>query len=133
MGCLVLKMNTEILPLLLFMLLKLYNYNCNIFFIIILKEFGFMDNKQSNNKRNICGKQIHLIRTGQYDKKHPKITQEMLAARLQVLGLDIDRTAISKIETGDRVLRDFEIILFAEALKVPIEIICDISAVDDIL
>ena len=57
----------------------------------------------------------------------------MLAARLQVLGLDIDRTAISKIETGDRVLRDFEIILFAEALKVPIEIICDISAVDDIL
>ena len=86
-----------------------------------------MDNKQSNNKRNICGKQIHLIRTGQYDKKHPKITQEMLAARLQVLGLDIDRTAISRIETGKRMLKDTEVITFAKVLNVPLAVLYDIN------
>lgn len=80
-----------------------------------------MNAKQSNNKKNICGKQIHLIRTGQYDKKHKKITQDILAARLQIVGLDIDRTAISRIESGGRFLKDSEVVLFAEALKVPVE------------
>lgn len=83
-----------------------------------------MNAKQSNNK-NICGKQIHLIRTGQYDKKHKKITQDILAARLQIVGLDIDRTAISRIESGGRFLKDSEVLLFAEALKVPIEVLYD--------
>ena len=81
-----------------------------------------MNAKQSNNK-NICGKQIHLIRTGQYDKKYEKITQDILAARLQIVGLDIDRTAISRIESGSRFLKDSEVLLFAEALKVPVEIL----------
>lgn len=83
-----------------------------------------MNAKQSNNK-NICGKQIHLIRTGQYDKKYKKITQDILAARLQIVGLDIDRTAISRIESGGRFLKDSEVLLFAEALKVPIEVLHD--------
>ena len=82
-----------------------------------------MNAKQSNNKKNICGKQIHLIRTGQYDKKHKKITQDILAARLQVTGLDIDRTAISRIESGGRFLNDFEVVLFAKVLKVPVEVL----------
>ncbi|MBR3919657.1 MAG: helix-turn-helix transcriptional regulator [Clostridia bacterium] len=84
-----------------------------------------MKANQSNNKNNICGRQIHLIRTGKYDKQHEKISQDLLAARLQIVGLDIDRTAISRIESGGRFLKDSEVLLFAEALKVPIEVLYD--------
>lgn len=90
-----------------------------------------MNAKQSNNKKNICGRQIHLIRTGQYDKKHKKITQDILATRLQIVGLDIDRTAISRIESGNRSLTDDEVLFFAKVLNVPIEILYDISTDND--
>ena len=90
-----------------------------------------MNAKQSNNKKNICGRQIHLIRTGQYDKKHKKKTQDILATRLQIVGLNIDRTAISRIESGNRSLTDDEVLFFAKVLNVPIEILYDISTDND--
>ena len=86
-----------------------------------------MNAKQSNNKNNICGRQIHLTRTGKYDKQHEKISQDLLAARLQVAGLDIDRTAISRIETGKRMLKDTEVITFAKVLNVPLAVLYDIN------
>lgn len=86
-----------------------------------------MNPMQFNNKKNLCGKQIYLVRTGQYDKKYKKITQDELAARLQVIGLDIDRTAISKIESGNRSLTDEEVLLFAKVLNVPVAVLYDIS------
>lgn len=86
-----------------------------------------MQQEQSKSKNNICGKQIHLIRTGKYDKKHEKITQDSLAARLQITGLDIDRTAISRIESGKRQLKDLEVYVFAKVLKVPIEVLYDVD------
>ena len=74
----------------------------------------------SNKKKNICGKQIRIIRTGKYINNNEKISQDLLAARLQVAGLDIDRTAISRVETGKRMLKDSEIFTFARVLKVPV-------------
>lgn len=41
--------------------------------------------------------------------------------------LDIDRTEISKIESGIRSLTDNEVLFFAKVLEVPIEILYDIS------
>ena len=70
---------------------------------------------------NICGKWIRFVRKGYYSKSHPKITQEELTARLQVLGLKIDRSALSRIENGTRILSDIEVACFAYALKVPIQ------------
>lgn len=72
-------------------------------------------------ENNICGKWIRYVRKGLYDKKHPKMTQEELTAKLQLLGLKIDRTALSRIESGARVLSDIEIACFASALNVPLE------------
>lgn len=51
----------------------------------------------------------------------PKVTQEALAARLAVMGLKIDRVAISKIETGSRSVTDFELVAIAKALGVPLQ------------
>lgn len=50
-----------------------------------------------------------------------KITQEMLAAKLQVNGCDITRSAIAKIEVGQRHVYPDEIKLIREILAVSFE------------
>ena len=46
------------------------------------------------------------------------LTQEQLAAKIQLLGLDLDRTDIGKIESCIRSLYDYEMIVIATALKI---------------
>jgi len=43
-----------------------------------------------------------------------------LAARLQVLGITIDRSGIAKLESGRRPASDIEVAAIAIVLKVPI-------------
>lgn len=49
------------------------------------------------------------------------MTQEVLAAKLQLNGCDITRSAVAKIEVGQRHLYPDEIILIKEILKVSYE------------
>jgi len=65
-------------------------------------------------KRNIVGSRVRKAR------KESRITQMDLAARLQVLGINIDRSAISKLESGVRPVTDVEVAAIARVLKVPI-------------
>ena len=64
-------------------------------------------NKENEKK---IGSNIRAIR----EKK--KITQDELAAKLQVRGCDITRSAVSKIEIGQRHLYPDEVILIKEIL-----------------
>lgn len=54
------------------------------------------------------------------------MTQDMLAAKLQLLGCDITRSAIAKIEVGQRHLYPDEIILIRKILNTTYEAIFDI-------
>ena len=65
--------------------------------------------------RNIIGRKISQIR------KLKGITQEDLAARLNVQRINIDRPMISKIENQTREILDYEIKGMSVALCVPIE------------
>ena len=56
------------------------------------------------------------------------LSQEELAARLQLAGLNLNQKAVSRIETGDRVVPDFELLYFSEELEVPI---CELLSADD--
>jgi transcriptional regulator with XRE-family HTH domain len=47
------------------------------------------------------------------------LTQDQLAARLQTLGCDITRSALAKIEAGQRHLYSWEIHALKKALDVP--------------
>lgn len=47
-----------------------------------------------------------------------RLSQSELAARMQVNGVTIEREAISKIETGDRFVTDYELMVFAKVLGV---------------
>ncbi len=71
-------------------------------------------NNDYNNSYNIIGNRIKSIRLSQ------KITQEDLCARMQILGFQISRSDISKLENGKKLITDFEIIGFSKALKVNI-------------
>ena len=65
-----------------------------------------------NGKKNISGVRIYEART----KLH--LSQEYLAARMQVAGIIIEKNSISRIETGTRFVPDYEIPIFAKVLNV---------------
>jgi len=67
-------------------------------------------------KKNIIGSRVREGRM----KANPLITQKDLVARLQVLGLSIEQSAISKIENRQRPVTDIECAKLAEALSVPV-------------
>lgn len=46
-----------------------------------------------------------------------RLSQSELAARMQTLGCQIDQQMISKIEHNTRFVTDYELVLFAKALK----------------
>ena len=60
-------------------------------------------------------------------REQAKLTQEQLAVKLQLGGCDITRSAVAKIEVGQRHLYPDEIILLKEILNVSFEQILDIS------
>lgn len=65
-----------------------------------------------DGKCNISGERIKSART------KAKLTQDQLAARLQVAGLQMGQMAISRIESGKRLVPDFELPIIVEALNV---------------
>ena len=67
-------------------------------------------------RRNVVGLRVREARK----KAKPPITQKDLAARLEVLGLEIDQAKVSKIEQGIRPVFDYELVKLAEALKVSV-------------
>lgn len=68
-----------------------------------------------DGKKNICGERIHQIRTTK------RLSQSMLAAKMQMQGVVIGREAISKIETGLRLVTDYELAAFARVLQVSMQ------------
>ena len=67
-------------------------------------------------QRNVVGNRVREARK----QVKPSIAQKDLVARLQVLGLKVDQSTISKIEQGVRPVFDFEVVALAKALKVSI-------------
>lgn len=61
-------------------------------------------------------------------RENKKITQELLAAKLQLSGCDITRSAVAKIEVGQRHLYPDEIILIRRILGVTYDDIFDVRS-----
>ena len=69
-------------------------------------------NKTADGLNNICGKNISKFRT------ELKISQRELADRMQLVGIDIDKNAIQRIECGKRFVTDIEIVAFAKVFNI---------------
>ena len=65
--------------------------------------------------RNTAGPLIRKYRS------QKGLTQEALAAKLQVAGLDMDRAAVAKVESQIRSIFDYELGIIARVLKIPTE------------
>lgn len=72
-------------------------------------------NKTHEGLNNICGKNIARFRM------ELGISQRELADKLQLVGLDIDKNAIQRIECGKRFVTDIEVISFAKVFNVTFE------------
>lgn len=72
-------------------------------------------NKSKDGLNNLCGKNIAVLR------KRFNLSQRQLADKLQLLGLDIDKNAIQRIECGKRFVTDIELSAFSKAFDIAIE------------
>ena len=63
---------------------------------------------------NVSGERVKAAR------ERAGISQEQLAAKIQLAGLSITQKAISRIESGDRVVADYELQYLADALGVTV-------------
>ncbi len=74
-------------------------------------------NKSKSGKNNICGEKICFLRKNQI----PKMSQRILAEKLQLCGIDVDKNAIQRIESGERFVTDIEIKVMAEIFGISVD------------
>ena len=68
-------------------------------------------NKTADGRNNICGLKIAS------ERKAKGLSQRELADGLQLLGLDIDKNAIQRIECGKRFVTDIELYALSVVLE----------------
>ena len=67
-----------------------------------------------NGKRNLCGDRIREAR----QKK--RLSQSDLSKLLQLRGIMVERDVISRMESGARIVTDFEAVAIAEVMEAPV-------------
>ena len=69
-----------------------------------------------NEFRNISGNKLRELRMS------VKMSQQELAEKLQLEGIDLTSKEISKIEMNKRLVQDFELFAFAKIFKVSADV-----------
>jgi hypothetical protein len=91
------------------------------YYIIYVKKFNNIkqDNMYKNKNgalNNIAGIKIATFRKN----RRPKMSQRALADKMQLVGIDIDKNAIQRIECGKRFITDIELKAISDVLKVDV-------------
>lgn len=73
--------------------------------------------KAENGQNNICGVNVYRLRKNM----NPKMSQRALAEKLQLYGMDVDKNAIQRIESGQRFVTDIELVAIANVFDVSID------------
>ena len=63
---------------------------------------------------NLCGKRIEQLRLER------GLSQRKMAAKLQLMGYDVDNHFIRRIENGERFVTDVELLMFSKFFNVPV-------------
>ena len=72
---------------------------------------------------NICGERVRLGRA----MHKPPLRQEDLAREINLMGMDMTKLIISRIEKNQRHVCDAELVMLARALGVTLEWLCGID------
>lgn len=67
-----------------------------------------------NGKCNLSGENVRIAREAK------RLSQEQLAAKMQLEGVQLSQKAISRIETGERVVADYELLILSRVLGVSV-------------
>ncbi|MBQ3195889.1 MAG: helix-turn-helix transcriptional regulator [Clostridia bacterium] len=73
-----------------------------------------MFKNKAGKRNNICGEAVAEIRKAAV----PKMSQRALADALQLVGIDVDKNAIQRIESGQRFVTDIELAALSAVLGV---------------
>ena len=76
-------------------------------------------NKSFDGKNNVCGRNVAAMR------KKLNISQRELAGRMQLMGYDLDKNAIQRIESGQRFVTDIEVQALAKVFGVELPMLFD--------
>lgn len=76
-----------------------------------------MFKNKNNLSNNICGKNVHRLRC----KCSPGLSQRKLAESLSQTGIELDKNAIQRIESGQRFVTDIELAAMAKVFGVTVE------------
>ena len=74
-------------------------------------------NKTKDGANNLCGRNIAQRRIAL------KISQREPVDRMQLVGIDIDKNAVQRIECGKRFVTDIELVAFAEVFGISLEVL----------
>ena len=66
-------------------------------------------------RSNLCGSRVREAR------QRAGISQDELSVQLQLRGLQVGQMAVSRMETGKRIVPDYELPILADALRVTVE------------
>ena len=78
-----------------------------------------MKQRTSANGKNLIGERLKLLR------KEAGFSQRDLARELQLIGMDMDKNIITRIETNKRYVTDFELQALKKILTVSYDYLID--------
>lgn len=73
-----------------------------------------MFSNRYNGRNNVIGKAVAILR------KERNVSQRTIADELQLMGLDIDKNAVQRIESGQRFITDIEQLYLSKLFDVTI-------------
>lgn len=76
-----------------------------------------MFKNKNGGKNNLAGEKIRALRLA----SQTKLSQRALADRMQLIGIDVDKNAIQRIECGKRFITDIELKAFADIFGVSLD------------
>ena len=76
-----------------------------------------MFKNKTDGRNNLCGENIRKFRIA----FPTKLSQRALADKMQLIGIDIDKNAVQRIESGQRFVTDIELKAFAEVFGVSLD------------
>lgn len=71
---------------------------------------------KNEGKNNLCGEKLRALRLS----NPTRLSQRALADKMQLLGVDLDKNAIQRIECGKRFVTDIELKAFAKVFGVSV-------------
>ncbi len=75
------------------------------------------NNRKFKNKLNVIGKQIKNCR------KENNLTIQELSDKLMLIGIDIPKNSLQRLENGNRIIKDYELAGISKILNVSVDLL----------